>query len=286
MNFFTLLFSCSNTESVPSTTEGEPLQMNVSECTASDIHLSNEAKEALRNAGFTKCIMPFGVLIAADTDMPDDYVKMAGLITAELLDPDKDGTVNDTALLTELQKWEKSWLAMPMDNQKWEEEQLPQLSSVLGYDIVIPMWWMEEGSQAAFPTVHGKAVMVEEIIHFMTQFGWSTIYPEQFSVDDWNSLISKETQRAACDWWQHPENSCPDNPAEYPGDCSDPNCDVVEFYHQVLILRAGMQPGWFGIGFPRTKEDLESKLSIEIKAMMDDPQYHQIKTPLTYTYPD
>jgi len=60
---------------------------------------------------------------------------------------------------------------------------------------------------------------------------------------------------------------------------------VVEFYQQVLIMRAGMSPGWLGIGFPESKDVLEQKLSDEIKAVMDDPQYHQLRAPLTFDYP-
>jgi hypothetical protein len=46
-----------------------------------------------------------------------------------------------------------------------------------------------------------------------------------------------------------------------------------------------MMPGWLGIGFPENKDVLEQKLSDEIKAIMDDPQYFQLKAPLTLDYP-
>ncbi|MBW2220328.1 MAG: hypothetical protein JRF40_12690 [Deltaproteobacteria bacterium] len=134
------------------------------------------------------------------------------------------------------------------------------------------------------PDTRGKAVIVEEITHFLTQFGYGLVYPAQFEVNDWTSMIAQETKRAACVWWQHPENDCPGSPATHEGDCSGPSCDVTEFYQQVLILRAGMQPGWFGIGFPRTKEELETRLSQEMKDMMDDPRYHQINSPLSFDY--
>lgn len=233
----------------------------------------------------TQCMMPFGILIAADTEMPSSYVEMVGTIVSELVDGDKDGTPDDPAVLAKLQQGADAWLAMPVNPDLWESDQFPQLEGVLGYDIIVPMWWMEEGTPPESPSTHAQAVMVEEVTHFFTQFGWGPVYPAQFGVNGWDSIIAQETQRAACDWWQHPENSCPNQPAAYNGDCSDPSCDVVEFYHQVLILRAGMQPGWFGIGFPQTKAELEGKLSDEMKALMDDPQYHQRQTPLTFSYP-
>ncbi len=249
-----------------------------------DAELPSAVLEAFAASEFTRCAMPFGIVLAADARMPEAYVQKAAQILSELMDQDMDGIADDEALAAQLSQWSLAWLAMPWDPERWENEQLPPLQRVLGYDIVIPRWWMESSS-AQEPGIQERSMMVEEIVHFMTQFGWSERYPAQFGVNGWSSVIAKETQAASCDWWQHPENDCPGNPAEYPGDCSDPSCDVVEFYQQVLVLRAGMTPGWFGIGFPQDKESLESKLSQEFKDIMDDPQYHQLRQPLEMNYP-
>ena len=245
--------------------------------------LSQRERAALKQVGFTQVSMPFGVLIAADEDMPPAYVRQAAAILAEMMDQDMNGLVDDPRVAEVLSESEVCWLAMPMDHRTWEEEQFPKLERVLGYDIIIPEWWM--GVQGSEPDVHARAVMVEEIHHFMTQFGFSEIYPEVFGVEAWDSVIARETRRAQCDFWQHPENDCPGSPAEVRGDCSDPNCDVVEFYQQVVVMRSGMQPGWLGIGFPENRDVLEAMLSDEIKGVMDDPQYCQLRQPLRFNYP-
>ncbi len=248
-----------------------------------DLPLLPGERAALVETGMTSVAMPFGVLLAADAKMPLGYVRHAAAILAEMLDQDMDGAVDDPAVGAVLARREVAWLAMPMDHERWEEEQLPRLLDDLGYDIIIPEWWMEvSGSE---PDDHARAVMVEEIHHFMTQFGFSSVYPSVFGVDDWTSVIARETRRAQCDFWQHPENDCPGRRAEIPGDCSDPNCDVVEFYQQVAVMRAGMQPGWLGIGFPRDRDGLEVRLSDELKAAMDEPGYHQLRGPLSFDYP-
>ena len=160
------------------------------------ITISAAAKAALKSVGFTKCAMPFGVFIGADKDMPDAYVITAINVVAEMLDPDKDGHANDDAVVAEVSKWEEAWLAMPMDPDKWENEQLPKLQGILGYDIIIPDWWME--TKANGPDTHGKAVIVEEITHFLTQFGYGLAYPAQFGVNDWTSIIAQETTGSMC----------------------------------------------------------------------------------------
>jgi len=263
------------------TTSVDPL--TVYDCDDPAMGLGGDAGAALVEVGFTRCAMPFGVLIGADRAISKPYVKMVATILAELLDLDRDGTPDDPDVLAKLQQWDTAWLAMPSDPDDWERDQLPTLERHLGYDIIVPTWWMGGGSGQ--PDTHAKRVMVEEVTHFITQFGWSPVYPDQLGVEDWTSIIARETAAAQCDWWQHPENDCPGSPADSPGDCSDPNCDVVEFYQQVVTLRAGMEPAWWGIGFPRTRDELEAKLSDTLKAMMDDPAFHQPSEPLQFSYP-
>ena len=258
-------------------------QLKIYSCDDDSLMISMDAKNALMEAGMTKCIMPFGVLVSADQNMPESYLEMAGKILAEMLDQDLDGMMDDSSLFSYVSDWRTGWLAMPMNHGQWETQQLPMLYQELGYDIIIPSWWM--GTIESDPNANAIAVMVEEITHFLTQFGYSPLYPDKFGVENWSSVIAQETLNARCQWWQHPENDCPNSPAQYDGDCSGPNCDVVEFYHQVLVLRAGMQPGWFGIDFPRTSEELEALLSQDMKDLMDDPVYHQLKGPLTFSYP-
>ena len=258
-------------------------QLKIYSCDDDSLMISMDAKNALMEAGMTQCMMPFGVLVSADQNMPRSYLEMTGKILAEFLDQDLNGMMDDSSLFSYVSDWRTGWLAMPTNHDQWETQQLPILYQELGYDIIIPSWWM--GAIESDPNANAVAVMVEEITHFLTQFGYSPLYPDKFGVENWSSVIAQETLNARCQWWQHPENDCPNSPAQYDGDCSGPNCDVVEFYHQVLVLRAGMQPGWFGIDFPRTSEDLEALLSQDMKDLMDDPVYHQLKGPLTFSYP-
>ncbi|MCP4833186.1 MAG: hypothetical protein GY895_00335 [Phycisphaera sp.] len=266
----------------PTPVEIDPIP--ILDCRDPALALESPEREALASAGMNRVAMPFGVLLAADDRMPLPYVRQAVAVLAEMLDQDQDGRPDDPALVDLLADRSTAWLAMPVDEADWERAQLPKLERALGYDIVIPSWWLDVRSDGV-PDERGRVVMVEEIHHFITQFGLSRLHPDVFGVDDWNSVIARETRRARCDFWQHPENDCPGSPAEFRGDCSDPNCDVVEFYQQVVVLRAGMEPGWLGLGFPETAEELEELLGDEIKAAIDDPDHHQLRRPLDFDYP-
>ncbi len=269
----------------------DPSSVNIhpTSCSSPEIGISKKWIETLESVNFTKCVRPFGVLIGAADGMPDVYIKLAAKIVAEILDPDMDGVPNDSKLFNLVSDYTVAWIPMPTDRYTWRGGIEDEVGKKLGsYGIQLPQWWMigDEEFDDSNPDQRAKAVMVEEIIHFMTQFGYSRAYPEIFGVNSWDSLIAKETKRAACDWWQHPENNCPRVPSSVVGDCSEPSCDVTEFYHQVLVTRAGMEPGWLGIGFPTTLEELDLKLSPEMKEAMDQPKYNQINKPLVFSYPN
>lgn len=271
-------------ESVEPEPDHAVVMLEAVSCTSAEALLPTGWAQALVGAGLTKCVMPFGIIIGADASVPDSYINQAARIVAELVDPDKDGVANDPAVLSYLANGEHVWLPMPADASDWMSGTEEQLGHALeSYGIMIPQWWMGDFS-AEGPDERALAVMVEEIVHAFTQFGYGLAYPSVFGVTSWNSVIAKETMAAQCDWWQHPENSCPGSPSEG-GDCSDPSCDVTEFYQQVVVMRAGMTPGWLGIGFPEDQASLEEKLSEEIKSAIDNPDHHQLRQPLSLDYP-
>ena len=262
-----------------------PVQLDPVRCDSEAAALPDGWADALTSAGLTKCASPFGIIIGAAEDVPDAYIRTVAQIVAELLDPDIDGVANDSAVLEALANGRNVWLPMPTNRRSWTggvEEELGR--TLRSYGIMIPQWWLGPFRDDG-PDEHARAVMVEEVIHAFTQFGYGRVYPDAFGVNSWQSVIAKETAAAQCDWWQHPENDCPGRPSEG-GDCSDPSCDVTEFYQQVVVMRAGMTPGWLGIGFPENRESLEERLSDDIKAVMDNPDHHQLRAPLTFRYGD
>ena len=52
---------------------------------------------------------------------------------------------------------------------------------------------------------------------------------------------------------------------------------------EVALLLAGQEPGWRSSLLPSTTEALRASLSTEFLSMMDDPQYHQLKAPISWS---
>eukprot|EP00756_Hemistasia_phaeocysticola_P002903 Hpha_TRINITY_DN11954_c0_g1::TRINITY_DN11954_c0_g1_i2::g.20416::m.20416 len=150
--------------------------------------------------------------------------------------------------------------------------------------------------------------MQEEVFHMIHQSGFAQVYPSDLGMIDFtSSVVARETARLQCvqpGWW-HPENQCPSdsprspgNPAPSPlsagsqGDCTDPSCDIAEFYKQALFVAIGMSPDddvsmpsmWFSDYMPRTKAAALSMLSADFKAMINKPSLHQLTKPITGMY--
>ena len=137
--------------------------------------------------------------------------------------------------------------------------------------------------------------------------GYAKAHPKALGMSDFtSSVVGRETARLQCvkpGWW-HPENTCPANsprtpgdPAASPlgpgdGDCTDPDCDIAEFYKQALFLMIGASPRdnpknaymWFSDYMPQTQAGAKGMLSAEFKQMIADPRYHQLTAPITGVY--
>ena len=66
-----------------------------------------------------------------------------------------------------------------------------------------------------------------------------------------DSLLVKECNKATCNWYQHPQNNCPDNPAQDSAlaqacdtveactktwGCENYNCNCNEWFNKVLRI--------------------------------------------------
>lgn len=118
-----------------------------------------------------------------------------------------------------------------------------------------------------------------------TSGGWAQLWPDKFGDSDFtSSIMCQEAAALQCvspGWW-HEENACPNgapfsagNPASSPlsGDCSEANCDCVEFFHQAALIYKGMTPGWYSPYMPTTQGGVSSMLSSNFKTMIDDSAY-------------
>ena len=109
---------------------------------------------------FSKNVEIFGLRIYAEYRLTDAQVHHAAKVLAELLDNDEDGTVDDAAVLTQLQN---SGFIMPMFNRENSTAMKDFMRHYLGEGVSAVLFADEvDPSQ---PGHWGSDATVEEIMH-------------------------------------------------------------------------------------------------------------------------
>jgi len=256
----------------------------------------NLAKSLTAN-GFTKVMCPFGILLVATDEYPDELLKYGANIVANLVDSDNNGKADDMATLRALAHRGKngSGAALVCGVNRSEGRQEDNLKG-LAWTFSCQTWKAGTSKNEK----RYKAIMFEEAFHMVNE-GWATAYPDVFGYANFqDSIICRETARHQCvkpGWW-HEENKCPNgapfssgNPASSPlqpgeGDCTHPTCDCFEFYRQAATLYMGWYelPFWYSSYMPKSKESFLNMASNELLDMMANPLYNQPQAPLSGVY--
>lgn len=264
----------------------------------------------LHDAGYTKCLLPFGVLIVGNKNIENAGLLTTAKIVAELIDQDRNGVADNPSMVKKLRN--KAYLVINKKESKLESK----LSGFIPYYFEVDKFWHQNGVDIFKD--YGKAerkkakdgIRIEEVFHMFTQWAYGSQWPNLFATGNSNwtqSTLVKECRKAKCVWWQHPENNCPDQLAgvtanqkkctakdSCSGTCTSTNCDCVEWYHQVIMTSIGMTPAWRStvrdkLGnnktMPKTKAGMIAKLTSAMKELMSK-KYNQPQKALKLDYPE
>jgi len=250
--------------------------------------LSKSQKLALSNAGFTKCSTTgsFNVLVAGTERYPDSYILTTSNVIAQIIDQNHDGLADDPRVAAKLSFISSDDVAPLMQGGVTHKEE--KAGDNLGdrvnfrYAFSLQTWKARSAKQA-------RAIIVEEVFHMITTYGYGAVYPQQFGMFDFTSSVAcREMSAQQCVNWLHPENSCTElgrhSPPPIAGGCNYASCDCNEWFHQVALILAGQAPGWTSPLIPKTRAALRGTLSSSFLAMMDDPQYHMLSVPIGVDY--
>lgn len=267
----------------------------------------------VEKGGFDKVTCPFGVLIIGSDHVPENDVKFAANVLAQLLDPDENGAPDSREVQKALTFGFSSAPVFVMGGN--DDKEMAGAHLFYGYVGYAYGSQMFKGDGVIAYT---KNLLVHELHHLVHQQGWAYVWPEVFgnitersyiSDDDddalsdrgWDpSVVCAETALHQCTYpgWRQEENECPNgddklppgHPAPSPlkGDCNIPACDCVEFHRQAALTWAGQ----YDVGLwdtwshttPSTSVPIKKMLSDEYQAMLRDKKYSQVQKRLTGEY--
>ncbi|XRB04183.1 hypothetical protein NFJ02_19g35380 [Pycnococcus provasolii] len=244
--------------------------------------LSDQHKTGLASRGFTKCVNVWGIPFAGSDAYPDNYLLVAANVFSEILDQNLDGTPDDVSVIqaiTDSPQGPYVVVGGATEEEEMKGDSLDQAGFTYAFSL---QTWKGDSAEV------NKRIITEEVFHMITSGGYARAYPKEFGDDSWTSTMCAEMAKAECVTWHHPENTCPsmgtNTPPPLQGTCNTPDCDCVEWFHQVALILVGATPGWYSPVIPQTAEALRATLSEGFLKVMDDPKYNMLKKPLTYNY--
>ena len=224
---------------------------------------------------FSKYVDVYGFAILAESSVPDEKVLHAAAITAELLDNDEDGTVDDASLLTTLTN---ASALMPVFSAEGSPGENTFFNNYNGNGVSAVLY-QDEMHPAGSSQQDGFDATIEEILHTINHVGHSNLYPNAFSFAPNSSLLSEAMDTArggqftnipnpypAAAWYHYDDQTC------------DYECMATEYIYWAISTNMGLQdyPGrcneianeWE----PCTQALLQST-DTRVYALITDPQY-------------
>merc|ERR1711993_4637 len=124
--------------------------------------------KTLHDAGYTKCLLPFGILIVANGTFKDDGLLSTAKIVAELVDQDRNGVADNPSMVKKLRN-----TAYLVANDK---EFKVELSDFITNYFEVDKFWSNGGNSKA----EKDRIRIEEVFHLFTQYAYGLEKPNVY----------------------------------------------------------------------------------------------------------
>jgi hypothetical protein len=187
-------------------------------------------------AEFDRKIEIFGLGVYAEEGVQDEQLLYAANIMAELLDNNEDGTVDDEAVLAELQESEAF---MPIFSEEGSIAENNLFDNYNGSGAGAVLYAQEVDPNN--PGRWGYDASVEETMHTINSIGHVVVYPDAFGLQPNSSLLSNAMDLARGGQFE-------DIPQEYPEESwyhyDDETCDyecmAIEYIYWAQVSWMGL----------------------------------------------
>lgn len=265
---------------------------------------SNKVTTALaKSANYAKGLTVFGINLLATTDVPDAKLLHAANITAELIDNNEDGTVDNLCVLFKVVEL-SSYVSMHSKDSPTVEIDSDPLDSAGVVDSAgnSPSVGLgHEETRVNYVDNESHDASIEEIFHLITQRGYSSAYPTVFEESNTSTSTlaqamdvargSSTPQRCAEEpcTWTYNNTTCPDNGSVASGKAwyfySDSTADyatqMTEYIYWSVSSYVGMHDSTAG----KTKADSEWCPNTKAELLAQDPTIYNLIDNSTYAFP-
>ena len=263
---------------------------------------SNLVTTALaKSSSFTKGLTVFGISLLATSGVSDAKLLHAANVTAELLDNDENGTVDNTCVVAKLNDL-STYVTMYNTD-----------SSEFNTDTLVAAEVTKMTSLGANETVDNYAdnvshdASIEEIFHLITQYGYSNVYPTVFGESNTSTATMAQAMDVArgsttpqrdlsagdnSTGWDYNNTDCStagsvDNTSNdkawyfYADKTADYQTMQTEYMYWSVSSKFGMHDSAAGL----TKASTEWCPNTKAKLLAQDPTIYNLIDNSTYAFP-
>ena len=254
-----------------------------------------------KSSSFTKGLTVFGINLLATTGVSDAKLLHAANVTAELLDNDENGTVDNTCVVAKLNDL-STYVTMYNTD-----------SSEFNTDTLVDAEVTKMTSLGANETVDNYAdnvshdASIEEIFHLITQYGYSNVYPTVFGESNTSTATMAQAMDVArgsttpqrdlsagdnSTGWDYNNTDCStagsvDNTSNdkawyfYADKTADYQTMQTEYMYWSVSSKFGMHDSAAGL----TKASTEWCPNTKAKLLAQDPTIYNLIDNSTYAFP-
>ena len=187
-------------------------------------------------SGFTKYVNVYGFEVFGENGVSDAQVLHAAAVSAELLDNDEDGVVDDQPLHTQLTG---SGALMPIFNDEGSPMENTFFDNYSGLGVSAVLYATEiDPTQTG---IWGYDASVEEILHTINHVGHSEIHPAIFGFDPNSSEMTAAMDVARGGHWLSIPNPYPAQAwYHYDDQTCDYGCMAIEYIYWCIVSNMGI----------------------------------------------
>ena len=187
-------------------------------------------------SGFDRKTEVFGLSLYAEQGVRDAQLLHAATITAELLDNDEDGSVDDTTLLEQLQN---SQACIPIFASEGSEAEMTMFDHYDGVGVGAVLYAQEVDENNA--GIWGYDASVEEIMHTINSVGHVVVYPDAFQLAPNSSLLTQAMDIARGGQFEDVPSEYPESSwFHYDDQTCDYECMAIEYMYWSQVAWMGL----------------------------------------------
>ena len=296
--------STTTTTSTTSTTSTSSTSCTVSYTAVGKVgdNSSNLVTTALaKSSSFTKGLTVFGISLLATSGVSDAKLLHAANVTAELLDNDENGTVDNTCVVAKLNDLSTYVTMYNTDSSEFNTDKLVDAEvtkmTSLGANETVDNYADNVSHDAS----------IEEIFHLITQYGYSNVYPTVFGESNTSTATMAQAMDVArgsttpqrdlsagdnSTGWDYNNTDCStagsvDNTSNdkawyfYADKTADYQTMQTEYMYWSVSSKFGMHDSAAGL----TKASTEWCPNTKAKLLAQDPTIYNLIDNSTYAFP-